>query len=72
VGAYSLFASRGPYNMCSYETIWMRAGSLAANAFDSVTGHPLLTRARTNGVCGPGGADIAAALDVGQHIFFHG
>jgi beta-xylosidase len=71
-GAYVLFASRGPYNQCSYETIWMRASSLAANAFDSVTEHPLLTRASTDGVCGPGGADIAAALDGGQRIFFHG
>jgi hypothetical protein len=71
-GAYILFASRGPYNMCSYETIWMRAGSLAANAFDNVTEHPLLTRTGTSGVCGPGGADIAEALDGGQRIFFHG
>ncbi|HZI15830.1 MAG TPA: family 43 glycosylhydrolase, partial [Myxococcus sp.] len=71
-GAYILFASRGPYNQCSYETIWMRASNLGANAFDAATEHPLLTRAGTNGVCGPGGADIAAALDGGQRMFFHG
>ncbi|HEX8536266.1 MAG TPA: glycoside hydrolase family 43 protein [Cystobacter sp.] len=71
-GAYLLFASRGPYNQCSYETIWMRASSLAANAFNSATQHTLLTPASTQGVCGPGGGDIAAALDGGQRIFFHG
>jgi arabinan endo-1,5-alpha-L-arabinosidase len=71
-GAYFLFASRGPYNRCSYETIWMQAPSLAANAFNTVTQHPLLTPGSTDGVCGPGGADIAAALDGGQRIFFHG
>jgi beta-xylosidase len=71
-GAYVLFASRGPYNKCTYETIWMRASSLAANAFNTVTQHTLLTDGSTGGVCGPGGADIAAALDGGQRIFFHG
>ena len=71
-GSYVLFASRGPYNLCTYETVWMRASSLAANAFDNVTEHPLLTDGNTGGVCGPGGADIAAALDGGQRIFFHG
>lgn len=71
-GAYVLFASRGPYNKCSYETVWMRAGSLAANAFDNATEHTLLTPASTGGVCGPGGGDIAAALDGGQRLFFHG
>ena len=71
-GAYVLFASRGPYNQCSYETIWMRAPGLGANAFDTVTQHTLLTPGSTNGVCGPGGGDIAAALDGGQRIFFHG
>ncbi|MCP3138070.1 glycoside hydrolase family 43 protein [Pyxidicoccus xibeiensis] len=71
-GAYILFASRGPYNKCSYETIWMRAPSLAANAFNSVAQHPLITPGSTDGVCGPGGADIAAAIDTGQRIFFHG
>lgn len=71
-GAYVLFASRGPYNQCSYETIWMRTSSLAANAFDTVAQNTLLTSSSTNGVCGPGGADIAAALDGGQRIFFHG
>lgn len=71
-GAYVLFASRGPYNKCSYETIWMRAGGLGANAFNTVTQHTLLTPGSTNGVCGPGGADIAVALTGGQRIFFHG
>jgi beta-xylosidase len=71
-GSYILFASRGPYNKCSYESIWMRASSLAANAFNTVTQHTLLTPGSTDGVCGPGGADIAAALDGGQRIFFHG
>lgn len=71
-GAYILFASRGPYNQCSYETIWMRAPGLGTNAFNTVTQHPLLTRGSTDGVCGPGGGDIAAALDGGQRLFFHG
>ncbi|GMT97372.1 glycoside hydrolase family 43 protein [Corallococcus caeni] len=71
-GDYILFASRGPYNQCTYETIWMRAQGLGTNAFNTVTQHPLLTDGNTGGVCGPGGADIAAALDGGQRIFFHG
>jgi arabinan endo-1,5-alpha-L-arabinosidase len=71
-GGYILFASRGPYNKCTYETIWMRANGVGTNAFNDVTQHPLLTDANTGGVCGPGGADIAAALDTGQRIFFHG
>ncbi|WP_434389906.1 family 43 glycosylhydrolase [Melittangium boletus] len=71
-GDYILFASRGPYNLCSYETIWMRAGGLGANAFQDVTQNPLLTDGNTGGVCGPGGGDIAAALDGGQRLFFHG
>jgi arabinan endo-1,5-alpha-L-arabinosidase len=71
-GSYILFASRGPYNKCSYETIWMRASGLGANAFNTVTQHTLLTPGSTDGVCGPGGGDIAAALDGGQRIFFHG
>lgn len=71
-GAYVLFASRGPYNHCTYETIWMRANGLATNAFDTVTQHLLLTPGSTGGVCGPGGADIASALDGGQRLFFHG
>ena len=71
-GAYILFASRGPYNKCSYETIWMRAPSLAANAFNTVTQHLLLTPGNTDGVCGPGGGDVATALTGGQRMFFHG
>ncbi|WP_164020892.1 glycoside hydrolase family 43 protein [Pyxidicoccus trucidator] len=71
-GAYILFASRGPYNKCSYETVWMRAPGLGTNAFNTVTQHTLLTPGSTDGVCGPGGGDIAAALDGGQRIFFHG
>jgi len=71
-GSYVLFASRGPYNLCTYETIWMRAPGVGTNAFNDVTQHPLLTDGNTGGVCGPGGADIAAALDGGQRLFFHG
>ncbi|SET73323.1 glycoside hydrolase family 43 protein [Stigmatella erecta] len=71
-GDYILFASRGPYNKCTYETIWMRANGVGTNAFNSVTQHTLLTDSNTGGVCGPGGADIAAAIDEGQRIFFHG
>jgi hypothetical protein len=70
-GSYVLFASRGPYNKCSYETIWMKAASIGTNAFDGVTQHTLLTPGST-GLCGPGGADIADALDGGLRIFFHG
>jgi len=64
-----LFASRLGYTNCSYATVWMR--STGRWNFAGATEHSLLTTSDT-GICGPGGADVAPALDGGTRIFLHG
>ena len=65
-----LFASYRTYNTCQYRTIYMKARSIRAGAFQRAPKRNLLTSGDT-GLCGPGGADIAPAGN-GQRIFFHG
>jgi beta-xylosidase len=66
---FVLFASRFGYTNCSYATVWMR--STGRWDFAGATEHSLMTTSDT-GICGPGGADVAPALDGGTRIFLHG
>ena len=66
---FVLFASRFGYTNCSYATVWMRSANRWN--FANATEHTLLNTAGS-GICGPGGADIAPALNGGTRIFLHG
>lgn len=55
-GKYYLFNSYGDYARCSYSTVWRSSTSLTN--WSGSTSHVLLNRAKTKGLCGPGGADV--------------
>ncbi len=66
---YVLMSSRYGYDNCSYATVWWR--STSRWSFDDNASHSLMTTSGT-GICGPGGADVVAALDGGTRLFLHG
>ncbi len=66
---YHLFTSEDTWAKCSYRTIWRRSADLAT--WPVRPRRVLLSRATTDGLCGPGGADL---LVVGDQplMYFHG
>ncbi|GAB4011230.1 glycoside hydrolase family 43 protein [Nocardioides ultimimeridianus] len=65
---YYLFTSEGVWSSCGYHEMW-RASRLLRSWGGS--GHTLLTRRSTHGLCGPGGADVAGPRHR-QTVYFHG
>ncbi|WP_460787842.1 family 43 glycosylhydrolase [Nocardioides maradonensis] len=65
---YYLFTSEGVWSTCGYHEVW-RTSRLLRTWGGS--GHTLLTRRSTHGLCGPGGADIAGPARR-QTVYFHG
>lgn len=66
---YHLFTSEDIWAKCSYRTVWRRSTDLA-----TWTARPrrvLLSRATTDGLCGPGGADVLV-VDGRPLMYFHG
>lgn len=66
---YHLFTSEDIWAKCSYRTVWRRSTDLA-----TWTPRPrrvLLSRATTDGLCGPGGADVLV-VDGRPLMYFHG
>ena len=68
-GFYHLFTSEDIWSRCSYRTIWRRSTDLAT--WPTRPRRVLLSRETTDGLCGPGGADV---LVVGGRtlMYFHG
>lgn len=68
-GFYHLFTSEDSWAKCSYRTVWRRSTDLAT--WPTRPRRVLLSRATTDGLCGPGGADV---IEVGgrPQMYFHG
>lgn len=64
-----MFTSEGDWTTCDYRTTWRASRSLTD--WSAARPQVLLDHAGT-GLCGPGGADLARALDGGDRIFLHG
>lgn len=66
---YVLLTSEGDYSRCTYRETWRRSSSLTD--WSGAVRHPLLSRRSTDGLCGPGGADVLETPDR-TTIWFHG
>ena len=66
---YHLFTSQGPWARCGYRQAWRSSTDLWSWA--DVESEVLLTRASTDGLCGPAGGDV---LTAGRRtlLYFHG
>jgi arabinan endo-1,5-alpha-L-arabinosidase len=71
-GFYHLFTSEDIWAKCSYRTIWRRSTDLAT--WSPRPRRVLLSRATTDGLCGPGGADVLVpSAERGRPLmYFHG
>ena len=67
--AYHLFTSQGPWDRCGYRQVWRSSTDLAD--WSAATSEVLLSRASTDGLCGPAGGDV---LTLGRRklLYFHG
>ena len=68
-GYFHLFTSEDIWARCSYRTVWRRSTDLAT--WPTRPRRVLLSRATTDGLCGPGGADVLVA-DGRPLMYFHG
>ncbi len=68
-GYYHLFTSEDSWARCSYRTVWRRSTDLAT--WPTRPRRVLLSRASTDGLCGPGGADVLV-VDGRPLMYFHG
>ena len=68
-GYYHLFTSEDVWSKCSYRTVWRRSTDLGT--WSRRPRRVLLSRATTDGLCGPGGAD-ALVVDGRPLLYFHG
>jgi arabinan endo-1,5-alpha-L-arabinosidase len=68
-GFYHLFTSEDIWSKCSYRTVWRRSTDLAS--WPTRPRRVLLSRATTDGLCGPGGADVLV-VDGRPLMYFHG
>lgn len=68
-GFYHLFTSEDVWSKCSYRTVWRRSTDLAT--WPARPRRVLLSRATTDGLCGPGGADVLV-VDGRPLMYFHG
>ncbi|MDZ5619831.1 family 43 glycosylhydrolase [Nocardioides sp. HM23] len=68
-GFYHLFTSEDIWSRCSYRTVWRRSADLAT--WPTRPRRVLLSRATTDGLCGPGGADVLV-VDRRPLMYFHG
>jgi len=68
-GFYHLFTSEDIWAKCSYRTVWRRSTDLAT--WPTRPRRVLLSRATTDGLCGPGGADVLV-VDAQPLMYFHG
>ena len=68
-GYYHLFTSEDSWAKCSYRTIWRRSADLAT--WPTRPRRVLLSRTTTDGLCGPGGADLLVA-EGRPLMYFHG
>ena len=66
---YHLFTSEDLWAKCSYRTVWRRSTDLAS--WPVRPRRVLLNRTTTEGLCGPGGADLLVA-DGQPLLYFHG
>lgn len=66
---YHLFTSEDVWSKCSYRTVWRRSTDLAT--WPQRPRRVLLSNATTDGLCGPGGADVLVA-DGRPQLYFHG
>jgi arabinan endo-1,5-alpha-L-arabinosidase len=66
---YHLFTSEDIWAKCSYRTVWRRSTDLAT--WPVRPRRVLLSRATTDGICGPGGADVLE-VDGRPLMYFHG
>lgn len=69
---YHLFTSEDIWSKCSYRTVWRRSTDLLT--WPLRPRRVLLSRATTNGLCGPGGADVLVdpARPARPLMYFHG
>lgn len=68
-GFYHLFTSEDIWSKCSYRTVWRRSADLTT--WPTRPRRVLLSRATTEGLCGPGGADVVV-VDGRPLMYFHG
>ena len=66
---YHLFTSEDIWSKCSYRTVWRRSTDLAT--WPVRPRRVLLNRTTTDGLCGPGGADLLM-VDDQPLLYFHG